>query len=89
MERMDLGNGCAASTVERTLDNEKETLLVLSYMSREICRVKIGRMTEDAMRLLAHYMALAYLSGRRDGGMEMMRAVNKTLRETERDLPFQ
>lgn len=79
MEKMDLGQGCTARLDGRAL--------VISYLSREACRADVGDMDEKPLRLLASYMALAYLCGRRDGGLEMCRAMTRTVEEIARDLP--
>lgn len=89
MDKMDLGHGVTASLVEHNEDGKKSRLLAISYMGREACRLEVGGMEEKPLRLLAHYMALAYLSGRRDGGLEMCRAVTRTVDEVVRDLPSQ
>jgi len=89
MDKMDLGHGVTASLVEHTEKGKKSRLLAMSYLGRETCRLEVGGMEEKPLRLLANYMALAYLSGRRDGGLEMCRAVTRTVDEVVRDLPSQ
>ena len=89
MDKMDLGHGVSASLVEHTEKGKKSRLLAMSYLGREACRLEVGGMEEKPLRLLANYMALAYLSGRRDGGLEMCRAVTRTVDEVVRDLPSQ
>ena len=86
MDKLDLGNGCPASRVEHSEQGKKP---VLSFLSREVCRVQVGGMSDSALRLLGNYMALAYLCGRRDGGLEMCRAVTRTVNDVVRDMPSQ
>ena len=87
MDKMDLGHGVTASLVEHCGDGKRSRLLALNYLGREACRLEVGGMEDGPLRLLANYMALAYLSGRRDGGLEMYRAVTRTVDEVVRDLP--
>ena len=89
MDKMDLGNGVTASLVEHSGDGKRSRLLALNYLGRETCRLEVGGMEDGPLRLLGNYMALAYLCGRRDGGMEMCRAVTRTVNDVVRDLPSQ
>jgi hypothetical protein len=89
MDKIDLGNGCTVSRVEHSEQGKKTAYLVLNFLSREVCRVQVGGMSDSALRLLGNYMALAYLCGRRDGGLEMCRAVTRTVNDVVRDMPSQ
>ena|GEM_PF-5633781 len=87
-KRIDLQNGCDVRVEEPQESGDPGRCLVLRYFSREVCRVPVGSMGDGALRLLAHYLSLAYLSGRRDGGQEMAQAMQRTVEEITRDLPL-